>query len=414
MHLIHESTRALTGGGTAQRWRARLIEADRWGTSGYYPRDVLEKDGPTTWPAGTPVYLDHPTETELADRPERSVRDLAGTLTTTPTMEGDGLYAEIAFYPHVAPLIEAIGADVGLSIRATAEVEAGERDGRQGWIVTALTEGKSVDVVTKAGAGGKLITLLESARRQADAAEAAGISFEDLRTLLQSAIKEGRGRGEWVFLHDFTDTDVIYSRETDGEAAKVWKQPYQLTDGQAVLEGDPIQVIPRTEYIPINPPTDPAGSTQKTATESQKETTMATVQIEEAELGRLKEQSGRVTALEAERDTAIQEAKKAREDLTAALTEADQAHAHQIVSEAEAWQFNDLETQGLVASMPLTEAGRLDIEAFTKQVQEAATKRAAEAGAGRPWGLGGSRTPTVGMSLDEFDKAHDDMKKGIL
>lgn len=414
MHLIHESTRALTGGGTAQRWRARLIEADRWGSSGYYPRDVLEADGPTAWPAGTPVYLDHPTETEILDRPERSVRDLAGTIATTPIMEGDGLYAEINFYPHVAPLIEAIGTDVGLSIRATAEVEAGERDGRHGWIVTALTEGKSVDVVTKAGAGGKLITLLESARRQAHAAEAAGISFEDLRTLLQAAVKEGRGRGEWSFLHDFTDTDVIYSIETDGEAAKVWKQPYRLTDGQVVLEGDPIQVRPHTEYIPINPPTDPAGSTQKTATESQKETTMATVQIEEAELGRLKEQSGRVTALETERDTALQERDKARKDLTEALRAADQAQAHQIVAAAEAWKFNELETQGLIATMPVNESGRLDIEAFTRQVTEAATKRAAEAGAGRPWGMGTGPTPTDGMAPDEFDNAISNLKKGII
>src|SRR5699024_9040925 len=98
-------TRPIEGG---RRFKGRIIEGDRWGSSGYYSREVLERDGPTTWPAGTQVYLDHPTATEDYDRPERSVRDLAGRINTTPVYEGDGLYAEIEFYPHVAPVIAAM------------------------------------------------------------------------------------------------------------------------------------------------------------------------------------------------------------------------------------------------------------------------------------------------------------------
>ena len=51
------------------RYRARLIEGDRWGSSGYYPREVLERDGPNVWPENTQIYLDHPTEREDWERP---------------------------------------------------------------------------------------------------------------------------------------------------------------------------------------------------------------------------------------------------------------------------------------------------------------------------------------------------------
>lgn len=146
------------------RYRARLIEGDRWGSSGYYPREVLERDGPNVWPESTQIYLDHPTEREDWERPERSVRDLAGKITSTPVYESDGLYADVEFYPHTAPVLEALWADVGMSIRAAGTTESGKRDGRTGPIITSLSEGLSVDVVTRAGAGGKLVSLLESAR----------------------------------------------------------------------------------------------------------------------------------------------------------------------------------------------------------------------------------------------------------
>ena len=45
-------------------WRTRIIEADVQGSSGYYPADVLRRDGPIAFPAGTHVYLDHPTSDE--------------------------------------------------------------------------------------------------------------------------------------------------------------------------------------------------------------------------------------------------------------------------------------------------------------------------------------------------------------
>ncbi|MBO0826217.1 MAG: hypothetical protein J2P24_00405 [Streptosporangiales bacterium] len=154
-----------------RRFRARLIEGDRWGASGYYSREVLERDGPTVWAEGTHSYLDHPTETEMYDRPERSVRDLAGKIASTPVYEaegpvGAGLYADVEVYPQYAEVVEAMASDIGLSVRAQATVTEGEVDGRTGRIVETIvpSSSSSVDFVTKAGAGGRLVSLLESVR----------------------------------------------------------------------------------------------------------------------------------------------------------------------------------------------------------------------------------------------------------
>src|SRR5699024_2896241 len=211
--------------GTGRRYRARLIEGDRWGSSGYYPREMLERDGPNVWPPGTQVYMDHPGATEQHDRPERSVRDLAGKITTAPVYEADGLYADVEFYPHVAPIIEAMWEDVGMSIRAAGTAESGERDGRTGPIITSLTEGVSVDVVTRAGAGGKLVAPLESARATVAETLPGNLVAGDLEQRLDDAL----GPEAWVV--DFTDGWVVY-RAWDGDDERVLVQQTYTSDEQ--------------------------------------------------------------------------------------------------------------------------------------------------------------------------------------
>ena len=406
----------------AHTWRARIIEGDRWGSSGYYPRTVLETDGPGTWPTGTPIYFDHPTPTEEAERPVRSVKDLAGKIASTPVYENDGLYADVEFYAHTAHIVEAMANDIGLSIRASAEVESGEADGRQGWIITSLSEGLSVDLVTKAGAGGKLVTLLESAQAQARAVEAlpGGLTYDQVRDLLRDAVKSQSGDGyQWV--EDFTDTEVIYQVETDSQPTRWFRQPYTLTTGDTLtLATERIEVRPRTVYEPVatdaaqaspNVPADPAGQPQP-ATESERNNNMATIQIEETAHAALVEKAGRVEALETQLSTVTEERNKAVQAVVESQQATDRAKAEAIIAAAEGYVFNDLEKSGLLASLPkVEETGRLDTDAFTKTVTEAAAKRAAEHGAGRPFGA-----PTThnsgGMTLEDFDKALDQIRKG--
>lgn len=164
-----------------RRFRARIIQGDIQGSSGFYPAEMLKRDA-GVFREGLPVFLDHPGATESYDRPERSVRDLAGRLATAATYESDGLYADIEVYEHWAPVIEAMAGDIGMSIRAAGTVEASTQDDIRGPMVTSLTEAASVDFVTAAGAGGKIVALLESARSESEllrqAAEALAPPFK--------------------------------------------------------------------------------------------------------------------------------------------------------------------------------------------------------------------------------------------
>ncbi|OPG13633.1 hypothetical protein [Microbispora sp. GKU 823] len=149
-----------------RRFRARLIAGDIQGSSGYYPAQML-RESASAFGSGLPMFIDHPSISEAHDRPERSVRDLAGRLASDARYEADGLYADVEVYPHWAPIIEAMADDIGLSIRAAGTVEASTDDRIRGPIVTRISEAQSVDFVTAAGAGGKLVQLLESARARA-------------------------------------------------------------------------------------------------------------------------------------------------------------------------------------------------------------------------------------------------------
>ena len=140
-----------------------------WGSSGYYSADVLKRDGPAAFPAGTHMYMDHPTAEEDAARPERSLKDLAATLTSAATWkdtgaDGPGLYAEAKLRSDLAPLIEELAPSIGVSIRALGKAKQGEAEGRKGTIVEGIASGKSVDFVTLPGRGGKVLELVEAAR----------------------------------------------------------------------------------------------------------------------------------------------------------------------------------------------------------------------------------------------------------
>jgi hypothetical protein len=165
VHLTEARSRATTSPLTGSRMLVQLISPG-WGSSGYYSAETLADAAEArVWPAGTHLYLDHPTATEDAERPERSVRDLAGVLTEDARIgEGGALVAEARVYGPMRSLLAEMADDIGLSIRATAEVSDGEVEGRRGTIISRLVEGLSVDFVTKAGRGGKVLEVLESAR----------------------------------------------------------------------------------------------------------------------------------------------------------------------------------------------------------------------------------------------------------
>src|SRR6185369_10436052 len=123
--------------------------------------------------AGTHMYWNHPTKTEEAERPEGDLSRLAAVLTTNAHYDaagpkGPGLYARAKVFSDHAQQVEEKGAYIGLSIRAGGNVEAGRtKEGRP--ILKELTYAESTDFVTKAGAGGMILT--ESAIPAKEAAD---------------------------------------------------------------------------------------------------------------------------------------------------------------------------------------------------------------------------------------------------
>ena len=391
---IHESVALnISEADTPGRLKIGIITPG-WGSSGYYPQQVLENAATErVYPKGTQMFLDHPTETESYDRPERSVRDLAAVLETDAVWDGTGLVAEAKIFKAYRELLTDpdLAANIGVSVRGSGEATIGEAEGRRGQIFTRLLEAKSVDFVTKPGRGGRVLAVLESAR--ADMREA---SINDTRDALETALKARHGaEGTWVWVRDFDPTTGrVWFLLEDADTSRMFEQAYALgEDGTATLADEPAtEVRARTEYVPVTTPAAesgtpsvPAPAGQSTATESE-ETNMAQIQIEEAELGRLRADAEREQSLESERDTLARERDEARQALAtrerdtlvdATITEADQDNV-----------LTGLERRGLAASVTVNEAGQADIDALRAAATTAVQEAAQRAGAGTVRGFG--------------------------
>lgn len=145
------------------------------GSSGYYTQEVLKRDGPRVFTKGLHNFIDHPTPQEESERPEGSLTRLGSTLIedahwldayrdASGKDAGPGLYARAKVQPGFAESLDTIADNIGTSIRAMGKARMGTIGDYKGPIIEAITSAKSVDYVTMAGAGGKVLSLVESAR----------------------------------------------------------------------------------------------------------------------------------------------------------------------------------------------------------------------------------------------------------
>lgn len=230
-------------GPTGSRVRLRVIDAGI-GSSGIYPASTIEAAAPLVAP-GTPIYADHPTVSEGYERPERSVRDLVGFI------EGNGRYvteshsieAEASILPKWREPLAAMHQHVGMSIRAAADVE--EREGKR--VIQRITSIESVDLVTKAGRGGKVIELLESARPHVTVQETTDM---DMRDRLDNAVRTTHGDANVM---DRDDTYVFFRvwSADSGPSEQFFRQRYTADDTTVTLTGEREPVVRATEYKPI-------------------------------------------------------------------------------------------------------------------------------------------------------------------
>ncbi|HET7398986.1 MAG TPA: hypothetical protein VFJ94_10735 [Intrasporangium sp.] len=401
-------------GGKSGRLKVGLITPG-WGSSGYYSPKVLENAAAAkVFPAGTQMFLDHETEAEKYERPERSVRDLAAVLTEDATWDGGQLVAEAqVFGPYVDLLAdEQFASAIGVSIRAYADTTIGEAEGKKGRIITELTEALSADFVTKAGRGGQILQVLESARpalvvERAVQHGVAEATANDTREALTQALREEYGGEQaWVWVRDFDDTTVWFEWETPDESA-TFAQSYQLQDdGSVLLDGDRTEVRARTEYVPVTPPPAaesgttnvPAPVGQPHPIPSSEENSMGTIQVDEAEHGRLTEAAGRATeaerrATEAERALALYKAREgARPVVASKVGESSLPPRRQsrvveaVLAQVAIGDDGQVDAAAVVAA---TEAAVKDAEADIAEIAEAL-------GAGKVTGFGHTNTVEVG------------------
>lgn len=293
---------------TGNRYRVRVIEGPRWGSSGYYTSEAIDSAA-AALSRGTKIFLDHPSASEDRDRPERSLRDLAARIDGPVTREADGVYAVMDVLPHWVPVVASLASagDLDLSIRAIAEFHPGEAEGRAGVIVDKIIEYLSVDMVTEAGAGGRVLELIESARTPATETTARDRA-DHLRAAL-AAYQQGEDDYLWVRDHDET-RGLVWFEQGD----RIWQQPYTGTETGVTLDGPPVEVYATTTYHPV----DAAGDTEE-------ESTMP--QIDEAEYQRLTEAANAKTKAEQDLADAVKRAEAAEAERDAATTQATEAAA---------------------------------------------------------------------------------------
>lgn len=112
------------------------------------------------------------------ERPEGDLDRLAA-VTIAPARwlpngpEGAGLYTEAKIREKYAADVAELKNDIGVSLRALGRSSIGKAEGKEGVIIEQLVRGKSIDFVTQAGRGGKVLELFESAGRRQPATTAA-------------------------------------------------------------------------------------------------------------------------------------------------------------------------------------------------------------------------------------------------
>ena len=331
---------------TGSRARITIISPGQ-GSSGFYPPETIAEAAPLFTP-GTHMYLDHATPEEKAARPAGSLSKLVGVFESAAELMPDGsLEADVKIFPTHREFIKEAAPYIGVSI--SGDGEFGVQEGKT--VVERLTEINSVDFVTKAGRGGKVLSLLEAHRPATEA------TADNIRDWLKAAVHKAY---PYAWVYDY-DAESVFIRREEREGVEA--VPYTLTDTGVNLTGTPAPVSKETVYHPI------------TESEAPK------VEITEAEYKHLTEaeanakaNTGKIAQLEAqiEKLTAQLETEKAK--AAKATESAVRAQAAQIVEEA----FTGIEAPKgkarLIEAALAHEA--FDAEAFAKTAAEEASEYA--------------------------------------
>ena len=191
-------------------WFSRLVGTGL-GSSSFHSEEALKNSGPAAFPKGTHIHMDHQTDSERWERPEKSVKTIIGVIASEPTyhyagetvvvddesidIDMDGLYAKTEYLDEWAPFVEQVSDHVGLSISFSATLKDEEHASGLPIIEAYIpTPTNSVDLVTRPGAKGKVLRALESFHATMEQynetiREDAGMTPEDIKAVAE-ALKE--------------------------------------------------------------------------------------------------------------------------------------------------------------------------------------------------------------------------------
>jgi hypothetical protein len=448
--FIPLSERAVRRDGTIS---LKLIQPG-WGSSGYYPREVLERDIPKVFPKGTHMMWNHATPTEEMERPEGDLRDLAAVTVSDPIWleggpHGPGMYAEARPFAGYANAIDEIGEHIGVSIRGMGRHTTGEAEGKSGRIIQEIAAGKSVDFVTVPGAGGAIVSIFESAPNAGKLSdptqpndideflsEAGRVLSKANETKLKAALEqltavlsllnseetseaarklaEAANVGEWLEsrLH-LALTQIADDMFGNGRLNREERKSLSFAIGQALdayhqaIMNEAPQLFEREPWrdAPALDEVSEAGDDVRAQTDM--EDAMSEQELKEAR--------DALKAVEEAKTTAEAELAKAREQLL--FREAGDFVSSQL-AEAELPDVTKARLQKALAANPPVKEGALDKDAFKTRVETAVTEAQTEIAAllgkdGRVTGngqnadgsIGGEQLPDLAESRKRADEA---------
>lgn len=410
-----------SGGGKGQKREITIIEAG-WGSSGYYSESVLSTDIPRIFPVNTHMYLNHPTESEDQERPERDVLDLVGYVAETPRMAGIASVSVAYIFEHWVDVIDELWEHIGLSIRAFGVAEEGDAGGRTGPIIQTLTEGLSIDYVTLAGAGGKVgplmesmrervTPLIESARQKQTPEQVKEAQLSELNENLEKAGEERYG-GEDPYTYCYVEDVeidqnwVVYRVRVSGEDATYQKVNFvRNSDGDVALSGDGVEVDREISWVPTvqNPPVPPVEENEESEMTDEEKRRLEDLEESVKKLQTDLDESKEETKKESDRADRAEEALVGREARTVAESVVD---ADEIKDKLPKAARDRVVENTLRQKLPLLDNGKLDKDTLkeraTKELTTEVSYIAEASGIGKPRDLSSED------SLRESDSSEDE------
>lgn len=161
-----------------------------WGSSGFYSKELLQRDGPAIYKKGTHMYWNH------SDEANRNPSELAAVLNEDAKWDdngkkGPGLYSVAKVFSDYTTQVSEKGPHIGVSISALGKATEGEAEGKKGKIIQKLVHADSADFVGKAGRGGEVLV---EGQRRIEPHQTEGDSNMSMTEQEQTSLREAQAR----------------------------------------------------------------------------------------------------------------------------------------------------------------------------------------------------------------------------